>query len=274
MISTLLSGVLILGNLIHFPAGVVEDLLLNSSYTINSTTSTGTGFIVEGGLIVTASHVVEDVKTVELTATPPSGEVGIADVIYLDKKSDVAVLKPRGKLLGEPLLFASRAPIDGETVYTVGSALGAGTLSRGSIISGLSQGYVVARIPIEQGYSGGALVTSSGEVLGVVVSMDTEQEGIAYAVPTSIILNALRNSNAGIDDNKASNSDSSPEASQVPDADNGLNLQRVENSWIEVSVLAVTVLVVAFAIVATKSYRRSKKITYEDKIIVRFDNEG
>src|SRR5512140_2480705 len=79
----------------------------------------GTGFMVEGGQIVTAAHVV--FRPDRLKVTTRAGQTVDAEVVRIDEVRDVAILKPKQALTGVPAL-----PIDakeirvGEPVWALG----------------------------------------------------------------------------------------------------------------------------------------------------------
>lgn len=174
-------------------AGDLGNTLLDASYTVTTSAGLGEGFQIPGGLVVTAAHVVGDAQTVTLNATPPSTFSTTAKVVWVDKAADIALLRPQEPLPGASLpLRTTEGVAPGSTVYTVGSPLGAGTLSRGELVSASDQtGKIVARIPIDHGNSGGPLVDADGAVIGVVIQMSTGGEGLAYAAPVSAVQRAV-----------------------------------------------------------------------------------
>jgi len=145
----------------------------------NAATRSGTGFFVTPDLIVTNYHVVQDAKTIDVKYH--NGKKGIATVITKDPINDLAIVKvstlePSVK----PLSIANiQNPKDGDTVYTVGFPLPnlLGTkpkLSEGIInsITGLDDDVRMFQIsiPIQPGNSGGPLINTKGQVVGVVTS--------------------------------------------------------------------------------------------------------
>lgn len=145
---------------------------------------TGTGFLVtEDGFIVTNQHVV---------AGAPKLKVRIADqyleaaIIKVDEYNDLAVVKVNGRFNALPVFGANAVKL-GETVFTIGfpnpSLQGiAPKLTKGEIssLSGILDDprHFQISIPVQPGNSGGALVNSWGNVVGVVSHKLNQREAI------------------------------------------------------------------------------------------------
>ncbi|MEV0400038.1 trypsin-like peptidase domain-containing protein [Actinoallomurus sp. NPDC050550] len=143
----------------------------------------GTGFIVNGGYIVTNNHVVAPAAqggTMQVVFN--DGKTTSATIVGHDPNSDIAVIKP-GSLDGRPSLVLgdSDGLAVGDPVIAIGSPLGlAGTVTTG-IVSALNRpvttsgeggesAYISAvqtDAAINPGNSGGPLVDSQGRVIGV-----------------------------------------------------------------------------------------------------------
>jgi hypothetical protein len=138
--------------------------------------SSGTGFLVGPGLLITNEHVVADCQRIDVVS--PDGRRA-ARVIDSDDLIDLALLRVSG--LSGPI-----APIRrpgsvrlGEPAYAFGFPL-TGLLSEGGnfttgVVSGLrglrdAANQIQISTPVQPGNSGGAVVDSSGGVIGVVVA--------------------------------------------------------------------------------------------------------
>ena len=153
--------------------------------------SAGTGCIVsKNGLILTGSHVVEDAEKIEVTTS--SGHVYPAKVVaILENSRDLALLKINPKIpLRTVTLGDSKEIKVGQRVLAIGNPFGfSGTLTQG-IISRID--YVKKRIQtdaaINPGCSGGPLLNSAGEVIGINQSIynpdhNISNIGIGFAIP-------------------------------------------------------------------------------------------
>jgi len=158
--------------------------------------SAGTAFVVNpDGLLVTALHVIEAAR--EVTVTFPGRTTVPAEVVGLDPDNDLAVL--RIPVTGLPALaVAARLPRLAEEILVLGfplvSLLGQYdlTVTRG-VISSLRPELGVLQIDasINPGVSGGPVITSSGEVVGVVVARLEGQQQVNFAVPGTLLAGLL-----------------------------------------------------------------------------------
>lgn len=169
--------------------------------------SSGTGFFIsEDGYLITNEHVVHGAGQVKvLTSTG----MNAAKVILADPASDLALLKVQGEFHCLPIK-PSRSVRLGETVATVGfpNPVLQGfspKLAKGEIASlaGIQDDpkWFQVSLPVQPGNSGGALVDTSGNVIGVIVaklgaraaliSSGTLPENVNYAIKSSFLLGFL-----------------------------------------------------------------------------------
>lgn len=160
----------------------------------------GSGFIVSSdGLIVTNKHVVSD-KAADYTVLLNDGEKKYpAKVLALDPANDLAIIKIDAKNLPTVALGDSSGLEVGQSVITIGNALGEFRNTAGAgIISGLSRSItaggagtgseqltniIQTDATINPGNSGGPLVNLRGEVIGVNVAMAQGAENIGFSIP-------------------------------------------------------------------------------------------
>ncbi len=153
--------------------------------------SAGTGCIVSpDGLILTGSHVIEECKTINVTTH--NGQVYKAEVISkMGKNKDLALLKITPKINLNTVKFGDSSDIKvGQKVLAIGNPFGfAGTLTQG-IISRIdyAKNKIQTDAAINPGCSGGPLLNSSGEVIGINQSIynpdnNISNIGIGFAIP-------------------------------------------------------------------------------------------
>ena len=153
--------------------------------------SAGTGCIVSSdGLILTGSHVIEDCKSVEVTMY--NGQVYKAQVVSkMGKNKDLALLKISPKNQLHTIKFGDSENIKvGQKVLAIGNPFGfSGTLTQG-IISRIdyTKNKIQTDAAINPGCSGGPLLNSSGEVIGINQSRynpdnNISNIGIGFAIP-------------------------------------------------------------------------------------------
>jgi len=156
----------------------------------------GSGFILDKqGHILTNNHVIDNAQRVEVTLADKHKYK--ATVVGIDKQHDLALLLINAPNLVPATLSESNGLVVGQRVYAIGNPFGlSGTMTRG-IISAIRSIGVQGGAPIEDaiqtdaavnpGNSGGPLLNSRGEVIGVttlIASAGADQSaGIGFAIP-------------------------------------------------------------------------------------------
>ncbi|MEO7112758.1 MAG: serine protease [Polyangiaceae bacterium] len=139
----------------------------------------GSGFIIDGNLIVTAAHVVQ--RPDRLRVTTRSGQTVDADLVHFDVVRDIAILKARTPMKDvKPIALAEHEMEIGEPVWAFGhTGRGYWELSWGmsaGIVSGnvdmFGARLVLFDAPIFPGFSGGPVVSVDANGLPRVVGID------------------------------------------------------------------------------------------------------
>ena len=127
------------------------------------------------GYILTNNHVVESSRQVEVELT--DGRTFKANVVGADAPSDLAVLKVDAKALPTMPLADSDQVRVGDVALAVGNPLGVGQTVTMGIVSakgratgtgnGSFEDFIQTDAPINHGNSGGALVNTRGELIGI-----------------------------------------------------------------------------------------------------------
>jgi len=158
----------------------------------------GTGFaITSSGLIVTNYHVVSEYDSVYVQNA--AGKSFKAKVLYTEPQNDIAILKITDtafRQLGAiPYTFKKAESDLAESVYTYGypqdqGVFGDGKLTASNGLNGDSLDYQIS-IPVNFGNSGGPLLDSKGNIIGIVQAKQSQLEGVHFAVKTSYLLSAI-----------------------------------------------------------------------------------
>ncbi|MFH1884569.1 MAG: serine protease, partial [Planctomycetota bacterium] len=167
--------------------------------------SSGTGFFVNpNGYLVTACHVVEEAKSIIVITN--NGRFD-AKVIAKDNNSDFAILKVQGTMFSSLNIATSSKVKMGDKVFTIGfpnidvqgteAKYTEGTISSLSGINNNFRHFQIS-VPVQSGNSGGPLVDSNGNVIGIIVSKlsdiqmllykGTIPQNVNYAVKSSFVL--------------------------------------------------------------------------------------
>jgi Do/DeqQ family serine protease len=163
----------------------------------------GSGVIVRpDGYILTNNHVVDGADHVKVDLT--DGRTFDAKVIGTDAPSDLAVIKIDGANLHTLALGDSEKVRVGDVVLAVGNPLGVGQTVTMGIVSakgratgngdGSYQDFIQTDAPINQGNSGGALVNTRGELIGInsqILSTSGGNIGIGFAIPANMARNVM-----------------------------------------------------------------------------------
>jgi serine protease Do len=163
----------------------------------------GSGVIVHAdGTILTNHHVVDGAEQIKVEL--PNHRIFDAKVVGSDPPSDLAVLKIDAKDLPVLALGDSDKVRVGDIALAIGNPLGigqtvtAGIISAKSRYTGLSDGsfedFLQTDAPINQGNSGGALIDSTGELIGInsqILSTSGGNIGIGFAIPSNMARNVM-----------------------------------------------------------------------------------
>jgi S1-C subfamily serine protease len=180
----------------------------------------GTGVILtSSGQVLTNNHVVDGSTSIKVTVQGRSNTY-TATVIGTDRPADVALIQLQGASgLPTATVADSSTLTVGEGVVALGNALGQGgtpAASQGSITA-LNQsitastgrtsaeqltGLIQSDAPISPGESGGPLVNSAGQVIGMITAGESQgfrqtTSTVGYAIPTNAAIDVVNQIRAG-----------------------------------------------------------------------------
>lgn len=172
--------------------------LKTSEATYPSGTYGGTGFaITSSGFIATNYHVIKDSDSIHVQNS--HGESYSATITYIDPIYDLAILEITDtrftKTAPIPYTFKDERADLGQEVFTIGypredAVYGSGYLSSNTGFDGDTASYQVT-IPVNPGNSGGPLLDSKGNVVGIISGKQTETDGAAFAIKTQYLLQSI-----------------------------------------------------------------------------------
>src|SRR5687768_1478452 len=163
----------------------------------------GSGVVVTNdGYILTNHHVIDGAQQIEVELQ--GTRTATAKLVGSDPPSDLAVLKiDEGGLSVLALADSDKVQV-GDIVLAIGNPLGIGQTVTMGIISakgrrtGLSNGsfedFLQTDAPINRGNSGGALVSSNGDLVGInsqILSPSGGSIGIGFAIPSNMARHVL-----------------------------------------------------------------------------------
>lgn len=188
--------------------GITVEYSVNSPFSSNSTTAKaeGSGIIIrEDGYILTNNHVVNSSSTSSFYEVGKANKVTVylhneetpyeGKIIGTDKQTDLAVIKIEKTGLPAAELGNSSTVQVGEFAMAVGNPLGMESSVTSGIVSavnreitdsdGITYTLIQTDAAINSGNSGGALVNSKGQVIGVnfLKVSGTGVEGLGFAIP-------------------------------------------------------------------------------------------
>jgi len=165
-------------------------------------TSMGSGFIISAdGYVLTNHHVVDGADEVKVTL--PDRRELTAKVVGSDQQYDVALLKVEAKGLPTVRIGNSASLKPGQWVVAIGSPLGLDHSVTAGIVSAVGRSasaeqryvpFIQTDVAINQGNSGGPLLNTRGEVVGInsqIFSVSGGYMGISFAIPIDLAMGAV-----------------------------------------------------------------------------------
>lgn len=166
-------------------------------------TGLGSGVIVDrSGIIVTNNHVIACAQRINVQLA--DGRTKSATVVGTDPATDLAVLKVDIKNLPTAPMGTSDSVRTGDVVLAIGNPYGLSQTVTQGIVSATGRGslgvsplesFIQTDAAINLGNSGGALINSRGELIGIntaALSQSLGVTGISFAVPVNLVRGVLQ----------------------------------------------------------------------------------
>lgn len=178
---------------------------------------TGSGVVLDpDGYIVTNAHVVEGADRIRVqfpvrvadgpparSILRPRGRTVGAQIVNVDRETDLAVLRVVERGLPHLALGDSDELRKGHVVFAFGSPAGLENSVTLGVVSAVARHlrpddpmiYIQTDAPINPGSSGGPLVDARGRVVGIntfILTQSGGSEGIGFAVPSNIVRNVFQ----------------------------------------------------------------------------------
>jgi len=197
---------------------IQDAVVVVNGYIDGNKDSTGSGFFYKEdekyGYILTNEHIIRSKDEIKIINS--NEEETDVKILGNDKYLDLAVLRVPKKVVPLVATISSTEPNIGDTVFTCGTPLG--YEYRGSITSGIVSGknrmvdlseeetgswqmsLLQIDAPLNHGNSGGALLNTNGEVIGIttlkIIDQENGVEGMGFAIPIEYAMshiNSLEN---------------------------------------------------------------------------------
>lgn len=172
---------------------------------VTNDSNIGTGFVVDAsGWIITNQHVVSSTTADYKVVTSDGNQYDVTEIVR-DDANDIAILKIDAKDLTVLTLGDSDKLAVGQDAVAIGTPLGeySGSVTKG-IVSGLDrsvtassswyggtsktyEGVIQTDAAVNPGNSGGPLLNSQGEVIGVNFATTSDADNISFALPINVV---------------------------------------------------------------------------------------
>lgn len=167
---------------------------VDSVLLIETQDNSGSGVILkEDGTFVTCFHVISNADYIKVTAK--DGKQYYANGFrYINPVSDIAVLKINSSNNFKPALYNQPENIRvGEKVYSISNPKGLQFVFSDGMVNQYTKDYIQFSAPISSGSSGGALLNSSGYLLGIITSQmnPSFSQNINFALPNKYFLSKI-----------------------------------------------------------------------------------
>jgi hypothetical protein len=172
----------------------------DSVFKVNTSSGTGSGFYLKDrNILVTNFHVVQGFRTVAIE--DQEKERYTASVVFVNPYSDLAFLRPTRGWRAPDDSFDSFASVENrEQVFVLGYPFGMPYTETKGIVSSARQlmdgrHYIQTDAAVNPGNSGGPVVNSRGQLVGITTSKFTNADNMGFAIPVEVLNEDLESLN-------------------------------------------------------------------------------
>ena len=128
----------------------------------------GTGVLLkEDGTFITCFHVINGADYIKIK-TKNEKEYNVNGYKYIDPNNDIAILTLKTTNTFKPIKISEKTPKVGDKIYTIGNPKGIKFVFSDGMINQINKDIIQFSAPASSGSSGGALLNSEGELIGIV----------------------------------------------------------------------------------------------------------
>ena len=171
-------------------ATVIYNKTVGSTVTIETDIGLGSGFFVAKNIIATNYHVIEGATEAFFYPNNTSSYYSIEGFVAVDESVDLVLLKVKD-FYGVELPMSNQTVTPGQKVYVLGCPKGLPATISDGLVSGMrdfrGNKLIQMTAPISPGSSGGPVMNSKGELIGISVSQLTEGQNINFAIPKAYL---------------------------------------------------------------------------------------
>ena len=158
--------------------------------------SLGSGFVIGEGQIATNAHVIEGVSSGTVKLVGQNTAHAIDSILAIDRAHDLAIIEATSASRRSALSLGDSDTVQvAQSVYAAGNPQGlTGTFSSGIVSAIRPEGndlvadtIIQMTVPVSPGSSGGPLLNTDGEVVGVVFSQVTSGQNLNFAIPVNFL---------------------------------------------------------------------------------------
>lgn len=166
---------------------IKSTVLISGHGSVND--SIGTGFFISPSTLVTNRHVVDSRTIISIVTYDHTFCKAMS--VTTDVNWDLAIIKTDCK---QPYITADFKPRIGQDVYAIGNPKGLQFSVTRGIVSAIQSQYIQLDATVNNGNSGGPLINSKGEVIGIVTAKGLEEKSwMGFAIPISAARFSIEN---------------------------------------------------------------------------------